>query len=62
MIQKKTTATTANHAAAISLALLRGCARETRPSPLRRRQPSIWLHETQLSRDANINREFACTF
>ena len=31
---------------------MRGCAWETRLSP--RRQPSVWLHETQLSRDANI--------
>ena len=27
---------------------MRGCARET--------QPSVWLHENQLSRDANIKR------
>ena len=33
---------------------MRGCARETRLSPLRRRQPSVWLHETLLLRDANI--------
>ena len=38
----------------ISQALMRGCARETRLTPLRRRQPSVWLYEAQLSRDVNI--------
>ena len=33
---------------------MRDCARETRLSPERRREPSVWLHQTQLSRDANI--------
>ena len=41
---------TANHAAAISH---KNCSRNSTVS-VRRREPSVWLHDTQLSRDAYI--------
>ena len=55
MMQEKKTA---NHAAAISQkqceAVLENCLRKGGDS-------SVWLHETQLSRDANIkNQDFSC--